>query len=199
MGFGSHGEGATFLTVTKGKIVNKKKNIKADWVEGLITKIELKDGTFENQKTLKGEVTILDMKSKEQFKLQFSAAGWYSQGFFARTPNLNFSLPTFIGAFGPKDDDKKGTEDASKVSFCYMKQNGAKIEKIVGTPQPEKVTFNRQEQTSWDKFLAFAEVEVARINAKLKELGVFSAEAAETNTGEEGHAVSNAKEDDLPF
>lgn len=60
------------------------------------------------------------------------------------------------------------SEKNEKMSFCWMKQAGKKIEKDTSFPQVKKVTVGRKQHDDWTEFEKAADEEIARI---LKAIG----------------------------
>ena len=176
MALGTHGDGYMFVSVANGKMNYKEGGEKkhADFFDGRLTGISLIQDEFEGNVTQKIELTMEDGTQKA--KIKFTLEAWYSVGFFARIPKINLAEPFRLGVFG--------SEENEKVSFCFMKQGGAKVEGKKDIPKPENIQAGKKTVVDWTKFDEYAESVIAHVQAKL-------AHPQEPDVP--------AKPDDLPF
>lgn len=140
-----------YLTVSCGKMTNKKREISTFGVVGWITKISEKEDEYEGQVISKILIDMTD--KKENFCVQFTTESWYSIGFFSRLKSIDLSKQITLGV--------SGSEKNEKISFCWMKQPGNKnvnekgsIIKDESFPAPEKKTIGKKEIYDWTLPLA---------------------------------------------
>ena len=117
-------EDILYLSVTCGKMKNKKKGIETSGYEGVLVGIREKAGEFEGQPTLRIEIKMRDPKTNEIAIIQATKEALWAMGFFARIRKVDISKPFMIGAIGSDKNEK--------ISFCYIKQAGYK------NPDPKK-------------------------------------------------------------
>lgn len=132
---------ATYLTVSCGKLVNKKKEISVYGVSGHIQEIIEYEDTYEGTPLMKIQVKLTD--KGETFLIQFTEKSWYAISFFQRLHNLDFSKQTTIGV--------SASEKNEKMSFCWLKQGSIKIEKDADFPMPEKKKYEGNDIVIWTK------------------------------------------------
>jgi len=112
---GTGGEGATYLNVSCGNFVNKKKNI-SDWgYTGRLIKIEKKQDEYQGQKYFKVMATMQD-DSGETVIIQFRMKSWFAVNFFSLIHRVNLDKPFLLGC--------SGSEQNEKASFCWISQDG---------------------------------------------------------------------------
>ena len=169
MGFGQHNDGARFINVSNGKMHYKDGDEKrtADWYEGMLQRVEFIEDEYQGSITQKVVLTMQDDKS-ETVKLKFTLEGWYSYGFFARIASVDLTQPFRLGVFG--------SEDNTKVSFCYIRQGDKKIESDKTYPKPVKAKVGTKEVVDWSAFLERVKLTMAQLDKS-----------------------SGQKHDDLPF
>lgn len=199
MGLHQDGEGGNklFLNVSKGKLINKQKDISAYAYTGRITQIERVEDTFEGQPVSKIRLHMLD--GEENAIITFTEESWYAVTFFARICNVpTFDKPVTIGVSASEQNDK--------VSFCWMKQGDLKIEKNPNFPKPEKKkTSNRpgaKEIIDWEPVLEKIDSAMKWINEKVW-TGPDAEPEQQPVTSVTKEAAVNKQEppvdDDLPF
>lgn len=202
-----------YLTVTKGKMVNKKRNIEWDKYTGYIVGIEIKDGEFEGKPTKKVEVKMKDDQSDEVVNIQFTLAAYFARGFFARIYKIDVSKP-FTLCVTQSDQNEKS-------SFCWMKQGGQKYKNAQGKeveaiephatfPKPEDIDLGSGQKTlSWakvipsmEKTLAFMQKQIAEKGIKLPPKPTASVSTPPVDDFSPESVIQEEKrkyEDDLPF
>lgn len=149
-----------YLNVSKGKLVNKQKNIEANAYEGTLVGIREREGEFEGQKTLKIELKMKDTQSDEHAIIQFTKEAYYALGFFARIRKIDLTKPFTVGTLP--------SEMNEKMSFCYLKQAGqTKIEADKSFPKPKKVTLNKKEVLDWSACFDEMDAIMKFLNEKL--------------------------------
>lgn len=175
-GESSSASNLTFLRVTKGKMVNKNKNIEWDKYTGYIVGLGIKDGEYEGKPTKQVEVKMKDDKSDEIVIIQFTLAAWYAQGFFARIFKVDVSKP-FTLAVSASDENEK-------MSFCWMRQegqsyvnrDGKKVDAIQAHPtfpRPKQVDVGAgQTITSWADVIPSMEKVIAQVQKSIAEKGI---------------------------
>lgn len=182
MGLGNHGTGTTFVNVANGKLHFKENDEKktADFLEGVITSIGEIEDELDGQKTIK---VVVDMADADRtYRLKFTRDAWFSVGFFARIGNIDITKPVKVGVMQ--------SEKNEKVSFCWMKQQGQKIEPSKETPRPVKTTVGKgksaKEVIDFSDFNDFVEKTMKKINEAL------------TKKSSSG-VPKGPNDDDLPF
>lgn len=177
-----------YLNVSKGKLVNKQKNIEANAYEGTLVGIREREGKFEEQKTLKIELKMKDTQSDEHAIIQFTKEAFYSLGFFARIRKIDISKPFTVGVLP--------SEMNEKMSFCYLKQPPVqKIESDKSFPKPKKVMLNKKEVLDWSACFDEMDSIMKFLNEKLSENDRI---LVPENVAKEAIPISKTDED-LPF
>jgi hypothetical protein len=149
-GFGNRGDGYKFANIANGKInstINGEKK-QFDFYEGRLLSICTIDDDFEGNITPKVELTMEDDKG-ERSKIKFTLEGWYAVGFFARIMAVDLHKPFTLGVMG--------SEENAKISFCWLKQSGKKIEGAKDVPKPQQVTIGTKKMSDFTEFLKFAD------------------------------------------
>lgn len=179
---GTNQEALTFLNVSCGKFINKKKELSYDGYLGKLVKIAREEDEYEGKPVPKVKIRLEDTVTGEVAQISFSFESWFSVGFFQRIEKIDLSKPFHVGVYGSKTNEK--------ISFCWMKQ-GAKIEKDETLPEPKKVVVGRQTVTDWTEFAEKAEKVVLDLTAKLAAMVPAEAPVSATAPAKE--------ESDLPF
>ena len=156
MGIENYQGNVLWLTISGGKLVNKKKEISANAYTGFLKKIELRTDDYEGQEV---EKVLLTLKDKDETaKVQFTFESWYSIGFFERITNVDITKAVTIGAM-PSDQNEK-------MSFCWMKQGETKIVKT-DMVKPENTLIGKRQIKDWTKFIEAAHKIISDINSKI--------------------------------
>ena len=129
----------TFLNVSGGKFVNKKKEISASAATGRLKKIELFEDEYNGTKLNKVRIVLDD--GDAEFIISFNEESWFAHGFFSRVKNIDKEQPILLGSY--KSDQNE------KISFCYIKQGENKILKDENYPKPTKVLVNGKNLSDW--------------------------------------------------
>jgi hypothetical protein len=145
-----------FLNVSCGFLVNKKKEISTRGYEGILESISQETDEFEGKPIDKIKLHMRDHKTDEKAVISFTAESWYAVGFFQRIENIDLTKPFTLGV--------SQSEQNEKISFCWMKQGGKKIEKNAEIPVPETVTVGKKEIKDFEKFLEEAGKIIQRLN-----------------------------------
>lgn len=138
------GGNVLFLNVSCGFLVNKKKEISTRGYEGIFKSIAMEDNEYEGKNIPKIKVHMIDAKTHDEAVISFTAESWYAIGFFQRIDKIDLTKPFTLGV---SQSDKN-----EKISFCWMKQSGNKIEKDETFPMPEKVNVGKVVVTNWEPF-----------------------------------------------
>lgn len=176
-----------YLSVSCGKLKNKKKGIETGGYEGFIQNIAEKDDEYEGKPVVKIEVKMKDNNSDQFAIIQFTQESWFTLGFFARIKKIDVTKPFTIGVM-PSDRNEK-------MSFCYLKQEGiTKVEADKEFPKPTAVKVSNKDVMDWTKPIEAMKKIISEINAKVDPIK----EAAPTA---EAPVVANkiSETDDLPF
>jgi len=157
-----------FLNVSCGFLVNKKKEISARAYEGIFKSISREVDNYEGKELGKIKVHMIDAKTHEEAVISFTAESWYAIGFFQRIDKIDLSKPFTIGV---SQSDKN-----EKISFCWMKQGGNKIEKDELFPVPEKVNVGKTVVLNWEPVNEAADKIMERLNKLFSEVRPAPAE-----------------------
>lgn len=187
-------EDLLYLSVTCGKLKNKKKGIEANAYEGVLVGIREREGEFEGQKTMRIEIKMKDPKTGEVALIQATKEALWALGFFARIRKVDISRPFVLGVIGSDKNEK--------ISFCYLKQEGYK------NPDPKKDGIIDKDKS----FPAYTTVKVSgkdvndytkpfeEIDAIMKHINEKLAVHAPANVISETSAMLPPPDDsDLPF
>lgn len=147
MGGYKRGQGKLFYHVSCGKLKlsTGKKDENGDPVyedfdgyEGQLVGIEKFEDEYEKKKQKKIRVTMQsEVKVKggetelETAEITFTDETFFVPAFFSRLVNVEIDKPFLLGVLP--------SEQNEKMTFCFMKQYGKKIEKDKTFPQPEKI------------------------------------------------------------
>lgn len=140
MGAYKRGEGRTFFHVSGGKLkkATGKKDEKGkaiyedlDGYEGRLTAIEKFKDEYEGKPQNKIRITMVDDKTGEVADITVTDNTFFIPAFFARLENVEIDQPFLLGVLPSEQNDK--------MSFCFLKQYGKKIEKNPDFPKPEKI------------------------------------------------------------
>lgn len=171
MGEVKHGDGVTFYKVSSGKLKKQKRDENGtalknedgsnqyellDGYEGRLLSIEKRENEFEGKKTMQVCVKMLDEESGKKAEIQFTDKTFFMQSFFSRLVNVDIEAPFIIGVMP--------SEQNAKMSFCYMKQFGKKIEKDASFPKADKIDENTYD---WRKVTAKVDGIISEVNAFL--------------------------------
>lgn len=188
MGLITAGSNVTYVDAKNGALWVWNKETKTSdkfWaIEGRIVKIYLYEDKFKEEKTMKVIVQLVDEDNK-LFSLKWTLESWYTQGFFSRIMNISLSKPVVIGA--------SGTDKNEKVTFCWMKQNDAKVEPTEGFPKPLKVEKRGKAITNYDDMLD----EVDKLLVKLQE--ALQMETPQAENKKKSALITEPEEDEIPF
>lgn len=182
--------GAKMYFVNNGKLLTKEKDGTTDsfdkWT-GKISSIYTKEKEYEGDKYLECRVVLDD--GTEKGTIVFRLGSWFSHNFFCRVQKIDLLKPVTVGVYGSKKDD--AALDAKPTNFCYMYQDGKKIEsdKALISP-PAKVKVNKKTITDWSG----SEDEMIQLIEEVnKKVGA-------TQVAPEAHAEAAAQPaSDLPF
>lgn len=153
---GITGGTSTYLSVSKGFLVNKKKGIQFRGYVGYLAGLEKYEDEYNGKPMMKWKLRMKDDKSDEVVTIQFLDESWFSWGFFARIGKVDLKKPFHLGL--------SGSEENEKVTFCWMKQNGETVKKDESFPKPKKVKIGNQEVPDWTE----VHKAIEGITAKLK-------------------------------
>jgi hypothetical protein len=151
------GGNTLFLNVSCGFLVNKKKEISTRGYEGLFKSISRETDEFEGKAIDKIKLHMTDHKTGDEAVISFTAESWYAIGFFQRIEKIDLSKQFIIGV---AQSDKN-----EKISFCWMKQGGNKIEKNESFPLPEKVMVGKSEVMNWEPVTAMSDYIIGKLNS----------------------------------
>ena len=196
------GGNATFLNVSKGKLVNKKKGLEYDAYYGYFKGIRLKPDSYKGEPKTQVQVRMMDEKKQENVIVCFNLESWFCIGFFQRIEKIDLAEPFLLGVF-TSDKIPEGASEPSTVPFCYMKQGpnlkseSAKIVKREDFPRPEKVNIGKGKTASnYDK----VEVEVKNVMNRLAErMGIKVEEIDERAQPPQHEGPPPHTDTDLPF
>jgi hypothetical protein len=186
MGTLPDGSNALYLTVSCGFLQNKKKEIKTRGYEGVFMSIKKEEDEFEGKKIDRIKLVMRDDTTGEDAIIQFTADSWYSVGFFSRIDKIDLSKPFTLGV--------GSSEQNEKISFCWMKQGGQKIEKDATFPTPQKVKVGKNEVVNWEPVNEAVDKIIEKISHKPVEF-----EKPETQPEKEEPGTSEPPDDGLPF
>lgn len=148
MGGYVRGQGALYLSVSRGKLRNKRENVELDGWEGVITAIDKAEDDYEGQVRLRYQLTMQDNDGKVA-KIQFTDETWFYAGLFSRLPSVDVTQPVLIGVIPSEQNDK--------ISFCWMRQGNKKITPVEGFPKPHKAVVGRKEVYDYTETNAFVD------------------------------------------
>jgi hypothetical protein len=174
-----------FLSVSEGKIRNKKLNVAYDAFTGFLESIDLKDDEYEGKKFRKVVLTMRDDENPQSVAIiQFMIDSWCSQNFFARISKADLSKPMLFGVT---------SSDESKATFSYLKQGTEILKKDPDFPRPKPVTVSGKTLSDWTEPIEKIEGMVAKLQELLK-----TVEHVPSDVAPAGEAKP-VKDDDLPF
>lgn len=194
-----------YLSVSKGSLVNKKKNIDTRGYEGLLIGIAEKQDEYQGQPVTKVQLKMKDPKTGEIAIVEFNEESWYSIGFFSRIHEIDLTRPFIVGV--------SASDKNEKISFCWLGQKGLENEttgketanRDKTFPVPEKKTLGRKEIMDWSAPLERIAAIMDSISEKLGE-HVPAEEIAETAANKPATPFNPFAEeslsgpgDDLPF
>jgi len=143
MGGGSfQGGGGNYLHVTKGKLKGTiaGAEVSYDFYTGVITKMQRIKDEFEGNPLTKWRLHMQD--GGEKVSIDFLDASSFMLSFFQRLLNADPNKAITVGV--------SKSEQNEKVSFCWMKQDGNKIERNLSVlPQPEKIDTGVGQVKNW--------------------------------------------------
>jgi hypothetical protein len=192
-----------YLHVSKGKLVNKQKEISADSYTGRLSKVERFEDEYEGQKVFKIKLTMID--GAETAIITFTEDSWFALGFFTRlntllaNTDLDLEKNITVGVMP--------SEQNEKMSFAWMKHGDTKIGKTENFPMPKKVKIGGRgnsggtEVTDWSDCYPVYDDIMNRANA-VTWTGSGVTPEAETKTGAAENNSTGATppaDDDLPF
>lgn len=182
-----------YLSVSCGKLKNKKKGIETGGYEGYIQNIVEKEDEYEGKPVTKIEVKMKDNNSDQFAIIQWTKESWYSMGFFARIRKIDVAKPFTIGV--------QPSERNEKMSFCYLKQEGiVKVEADKNFPKPKVVKVSSKDVTDWTEPMEEFKKIMDELNAKIVPVPEpKSAETATAATETTPAANGGGETDDLPF
>ena len=186
-----------FLFVSKGKFVNKQKEISLDGYEGFLIKLTRSTADYQGTAYEEYRLHVRDSApdSREEATICFRLESWFSASFFSRLPNVDLSKPVLVGVYNDKEVNEK-------ISFCYMRQGGQKIERDKSFPMPNKVIVNKKTVYDYTDVEAVYDAQAVRINeagAKLGDLPQATGPAPKASEEPPANDVPPPKDDDLPF
>jgi len=116
-----------YLHVANGVIENKKAGVKAYGIDNVqVVGMDRFEDTYNNKPILKWRLFLKDPREGTKYILKFTEHTWYSFTFWCCLVKADPGRVLTIGV--------SGGEQGSKVSFCWMKQDGEKIEKSKSVP-----------------------------------------------------------------
>lgn len=183
MAGGSHQGGGNYLHATKGKFKGTIAGtaVEYDFYEGKIIGLQKFTDTFENQPIDKWKLVMQD--GEEKVMIDFKDESWFYLSFFQRLLNVKLGEPLVVGISKSDQNDK--------ISFCWMKQHGAKIEADKNTfINPPKKTFGKQTVTDWT-------ATTSAIEGFVKEH--FGEQAIIAVPKDQSNKIVAGQEDGLPF
>lgn len=181
MSAGKHGEGKKFFHISGGKLkssTGKKdeagKNIYEDfdYYEGTLVGLEKYEDKYEDKPQNKLRITMRDDKTGEIADISVTDETFFIPAFFSRLINIEIDQPFLLGVMP--------SEQNEKMSFCYMKQFGKKIEKDKDFPGPDKVDLGKGKTGyNWTKVSEKTDHIIAEVNGFLKTASTESTPAEE--------------------
>jgi len=196
---GTTQENLLYLSVTRGRMVNKKAGVIShdfNAYKGIFLGIREKQAEFENKPVLKIELKLKDSDSDEIVIIQMTKKAWGAYGLLSTIEKINLAKPFTVKVWG--------SEDNEKMSFLGLQQDGYKyqgqrktIEKDESYPKPKPVTISGEKQWDWTDVFVKMDATIKSITEKM--VGQTSAAPAQgaEDTGFALHAP--AGDDDLPF
>lgn len=168
--------GGNFFRVSCGKFVGTIDGEERKEVAytGYLRSIKRFTDEYKGEENEKIEVVISD--GDENIRFQFTLEAWYAVGFFQRIRNIDLAEKFTLGVME--------SEQNEKISFCWMKQAGKKIERDEKFPAPEKKTVGKKVYHDWEAVVTAADKEIARIQKAI---------------GQKQTKEEQRKPEDLPF
>lgn len=169
MGEVVRGAGMAYYHVASGKLRRhtsekgpdgKTVYVDIDGYEGQLKKIERFKDSFEGRENEKIRVQMFDSDTGITADITFSAETFFVPGFFSRLLNVDLDKPFVIGVL-PSDKNEK-------MSFCYMKQDGKKIEKNSDFPKPKEVPVGKTVQYDFTDVNKAVDEIIAQVTDYLK-------------------------------
>lgn len=190
MGF-MEGGNMIYVNVSCGFLQNKKANppIKSRAFTGFLLSLDRQADDYEGKEIMKIAIKMKDDKTNELVMIKFTEDTWFSFSFFARLQNIDLEKAFTLGV--------SGSDDNEKMSFCWMRQAGKKIEQVEML-KPEKVKVGNNEVYDWGPFLEVIAGLMIDINSKTT--GPVK-DVSEPESDANPHAAADELpiEDDLPF
>ena len=184
-------EKLSYITVTKGRMINKAEKKDFGGYEGTLVGIREKVCEFEGKPQYRVELKMRDTASDEVVIIQFTKRAFAALGLLSTIGKVDLSRPFTVKVWG--------SEENEKISFCGICQEGYKyvekrktIEADKTFPRPKPVTINEEKQYDWTEVMPAFDAVIKDINEKLKPV-VASTGAAPAD------ALTPAEDIDLPF
>lgn len=154
-----------YLNVSRGKMRNKDAEKALDGFEGYLRELQFKIKEYQEQKTPSWIAVMVDPdEGDREVLVQFNGKSYYSLGFFRRIQQVDLTKKFLIGAYTPKDANEK-------LSMCYMKQLGQKVEankELV--PDPQVVQVGGEDIKDFSDAIRSCKEIAERINAQLRQI-----------------------------
>lgn len=138
---GISGGTTTYLSVSKGFLVNKKKDLQFRGYVGYLMGLEKYEDEYNGKPLMKWKLRMKDDASDEQVVVQFLDESWFAWTFFARLGKIDMTKPIQLGL--------SNSDENEKVTFCWVKQSGQVVKKDEAFPKPVKVKLGNQEVPDW--------------------------------------------------
>jgi hypothetical protein len=192
MGFEQPKGGKNFFRVANGKFVGNFNGEDKSEVAytGWLRAIKRFTDEYKGEEIQKIELALED--DEAQITLQFTLEAWFAVGFFQRIARVDLGEKFTIGVMGSDENEK--------ISFCWMKQAGKKIEKDEEFPLPEKTTFKGKPFVDFSNVVGEADKIIAKLQKQLEKKGAAPASAPAADPAPtKGKAKVASNDDDLPF
>lgn len=180
-----------YLSVTKGRMVNKKANIDFGGYEGTFLGIREKVGQYEGKPQYRIELKMKDSASAEVVIIQFTKRGFAALGLMSSIRKLDLNKKFTVKVWG--------SEDNEKISFCGLQQDGYQylekrktIDPDKSFPRPLPVMINNEKQYDWALVLP-------EMDAVIKHINETRSPATNTAAPSANDAMVPTPEEDLPF
>lgn len=185
-------EKLSYLTVTKGRMINKAEKKDFRGYEGTLVGIREKVSEFEGKPQYRVELKMRDTASDEVVIIQFTKRAFAALGLLSTIGKVDLSKPFTVKVWG--------SEENEKISFCGICQEGYKyvekrktIEADKTFPRPKPVTINGEKQYDWAEVLPAFDAVIKSINDKL------TPASAPTGAATESAMLPPPDDSDLPF
>ena len=186
-----------YLTVSKGRMVNKAEKKDFGGYAGTFLGLREKQGEFEGKPQIRIELKMKDTDSDEVVIIQFTKRAFAAAGLLSTIQKVDLSKPFTVKVWG--------SEENEKISFCGICQEGYKyvekrktIEADKTFPRPKLIMINGEKQYDWTEVMVAMDGVIKAVNEKFQPAPAAASEATAAPASA-ADTLLVADESDLPF